>query len=167
MKSFQRMWAVWEKLPVISQLFCSLCFVAVLQYAGQPFDHSSVRFCARNGEYIILDTSWSSFVNPWSRKVSFVIGRHKVRMWVSLSYDVWGVWLSTGSFLQWIIEALLRWSFSCWSGLAQGPCEWGCFCDSTIHRSRDEDHGLWHPGADWADPSTPAAGERMDLNWNR
>lgn len=56
-------------------------FSAVLQYAGQPFDHSSIRFCARNGEYIILDTSWSSFVNPWSSKVSFVIGRHKVRMW--------------------------------------------------------------------------------------
>ncbi|XP_017278031.1 period circadian protein homolog 2 isoform X2 [Kryptolebias marmoratus] len=52
----------------------------LLQYAGQPFDHSSIRFCAQNGEYIILDTSWSSFVNPWSRKVSFVIGRHKVRM---------------------------------------------------------------------------------------
>ncbi|MEQ2168687.1 hypothetical protein GOODEAATRI_017383 [Goodea atripinnis] len=45
--------------------------------AGQPFDHSSIRFCARNGEYITIDTSWSSFVNPWSRKVSFVIGRHK------------------------------------------------------------------------------------------
>lgn len=54
--------------------------VSVLQYAGQPFDHSSIRFCARNGEYITIDTSWSSFVNPWSRKVSFVIGRHKVRM---------------------------------------------------------------------------------------
>ncbi|XP_062261192.1 period circadian protein homolog 2 isoform X2 [Platichthys flesus] len=52
----------------------------IIQYAGQPFDHSSIRFCARNGEYITLDTSWSSFVNPWSRKVSFVIGRHKVRM---------------------------------------------------------------------------------------
>ncbi|XP_041658479.1 period circadian protein homolog 2 isoform X2 [Cheilinus undulatus] len=52
----------------------------ILQYAGQPFEHSSIRFCVRNGEYIILDTSWSSFVNPWSRKVSFVIGRHKVRM---------------------------------------------------------------------------------------
>ncbi|XP_069053466.1 period circadian protein homolog 2 isoform X4 [Lepisosteus oculatus] len=51
----------------------------ILQYAGQPFDHSSIRFCARNGEYVTLDTSWSSFVNPWSRKVSFVIGRHKVR----------------------------------------------------------------------------------------
>ncbi|XP_043975634.1 period circadian protein homolog 2-like [Gambusia affinis] len=52
----------------------------ILQYAGQPFDQSSFRFCARNGEYITIDTSWSSFVNPWSRKVSFVIGRHKVRM---------------------------------------------------------------------------------------
>ncbi|XP_051555706.1 period circadian protein homolog 2-like isoform X2 [Myxocyprinus asiaticus] len=51
----------------------------ILQYAGQPFDHS-IRFCARNGEYVTIDTSWSSFVNPWSRKVSFVIGRHKVRM---------------------------------------------------------------------------------------
>uniref|UniRef100_A0A3P8XP44 Period circadian protein homolog 2 n=1 Tax=Esox lucius TaxID=8010 RepID=A0A3P8XP44_ESOLU len=52
----------------------------IIQFAGQPFDHSSIRFCARNGEYVIVDTSWSSFVNPWSHKVSFVIGRHKVRM---------------------------------------------------------------------------------------
>ncbi|XP_041751887.1 period circadian protein homolog 2 isoform X2 [Coregonus clupeaformis] len=52
----------------------------ILQYAGQPFDHSSIRFCTRSGEYVIIDTSWSSFVNPWSRKVSFIIGRHKVRM---------------------------------------------------------------------------------------
>ncbi|XP_026137259.1 period circadian protein homolog 2-like [Carassius auratus] len=52
----------------------------ILQYVGQPFDHSSIRFCVRNGEYITLDTSWCSFVNPWSRKVSFVIGRHKVHM---------------------------------------------------------------------------------------
>ncbi|XP_062843281.1 period circadian protein homolog 2-like [Trichomycterus rosablanca] len=52
----------------------------ILQYVGQAFDHSSIRLCTRNGEYITLDTSWSSFVNPWSRKVSFVIGRHKVRM---------------------------------------------------------------------------------------
>ncbi|KAK7163633.1 hypothetical protein R3I93_007626 [Phoxinus phoxinus] len=51
----------------------------ILQYAGQPFDHA-IRFCARNGEYITIDTSWSSFVNPWSRKMSFIIGRHKVRM---------------------------------------------------------------------------------------
>ncbi|XP_056612690.1 period circadian protein homolog 2-like isoform X2 [Triplophysa dalaica] len=52
----------------------------ILQYVGQPFDHSSIRFCVRNGEYITLDSSWCSFVNPWSRKVSFVMGRHKVRI---------------------------------------------------------------------------------------
>ncbi|KAM3823886.1 period circadian protein homolog 1 isoform 2-T4 [Vipera latastei] len=51
----------------------------ILQHAGQPFDHSPIRFCARNGEYVTIDTSWSSFVNPWSRKVSFIMGRHKVR----------------------------------------------------------------------------------------
>ncbi|CAB1348131.1 unnamed protein product [Coregonus sp. 'balchen'] len=51
----------------------------ILQYMGQPFDHS-IRFCARNGEYVTIDTSWSSFVKPWSRKVSFVTGRHKVCM---------------------------------------------------------------------------------------
>ncbi|XP_063771724.1 period circadian protein homolog 2-like isoform X2 [Pseudophryne corroboree] len=52
----------------------------ILQYGGQPFNFSPIRFCARNGEYITIDTSWSSFINPWSRKVSFIIGRHKVRM---------------------------------------------------------------------------------------
>ncbi|KAM4806492.1 period circadian protein homolog 3 isoform X6 [Urocitellus parryii] len=52
----------------------------VLKYAGHPpFEHSPIRFCTQNGDYVILDSSWSSFVNPWSRKVSFIIGRHKVR----------------------------------------------------------------------------------------
>ncbi|XP_043912380.1 period circadian protein homolog 3 isoform X2 [Protopterus annectens] len=53
----------------------------VLKYAGQPpFEHSPLRFCAQNGDYVMLDTSWTSFVNPWSRKVAFIIGRHRVRM---------------------------------------------------------------------------------------
>ncbi|XP_063786949.1 period circadian protein homolog 1-like isoform X2 [Pseudophryne corroboree] len=51
----------------------------VLQQAGQPFDHSPIRLCTRSGAYVTIDTSWSSFVNPWSRKVSFILGRHKVR----------------------------------------------------------------------------------------
>lgn len=51
----------------------------IFQFAGQPFDYSPLRMCARNGEYLTLDTSWSSFVNPWSRKVAFIVGRHKVR----------------------------------------------------------------------------------------
>ncbi|XP_058155772.1 period circadian protein homolog 2 [Dasypus novemcinctus] len=52
----------------------------ILQPGGQPFDYSPIRFRARNGEYVTLDTSWSSFVNPWSRKISFIIGRHRVRV---------------------------------------------------------------------------------------
>ncbi|XP_058993363.1 LOW QUALITY PROTEIN: period circadian protein homolog 3 [Mustela lutreola] len=60
----------------------------VLKYAGHPpFEHSPIRFCTQNGDYVILDSSWSSFVNPWSRKVSFIIGRHKVRT-SPLSEDV-------------------------------------------------------------------------------
>nr|XP_043879530.1 period circadian protein homolog 3 isoform X2 [Solea senegalensis] len=52
----------------------------VLKYAGQPpFEHSPMRLCCQNGDYVTLDTSWSSFINPWSRKVAFIIGRHKVR----------------------------------------------------------------------------------------
>ncbi|XP_030633330.1 period circadian protein homolog 3 [Chanos chanos] len=52
----------------------------ILKYAGQPpFEHSPIRFRCQNGDYITLDTSWSSFINPWSRKVAFIIGRHKVR----------------------------------------------------------------------------------------
>nr|XP_044986901.1 period circadian protein homolog 1 isoform X2 [Jaculus jaculus] len=59
----------------------------ILQLAGQPFDHSPIRFCARNGEYVTMDTSWAGFVHPWSRKVAFVLGRHKVRT-VPLNEDV-------------------------------------------------------------------------------
>uniref|UniRef100_G3Q6L3 PAS domain-containing protein n=1 Tax=Gasterosteus aculeatus aculeatus TaxID=481459 RepID=G3Q6L3_GASAC len=51
----------------------------IFQFAGQPFEHAPLRMCARNGEYLTIDTSWSSFVNPWSRKVAFIVGRHKVR----------------------------------------------------------------------------------------
>ncbi|XP_051873667.1 period circadian protein homolog 2 isoform X2 [Pristis pectinata] len=62
----------------------------ILKQAGQPFEHSPVRFCTQNGEYITIDTSWSSFINPWSRKVSFIIGRHKVRTG-PLNEDVFAV----------------------------------------------------------------------------
>ncbi|KAL7374430.1 hypothetical protein ABVT39_000406 [Epinephelus coioides] len=51
----------------------------IFQFAGQPFDYTPLRMCARSGEYLTIDTSWSSFVNPWSRKVAFIVGRHKVR----------------------------------------------------------------------------------------
>ncbi|KAM9409212.1 period circadian protein homolog 3 isoform 2-T2 [Pholidichthys leucotaenia] len=64
----------------------------VLKYAGQsPFEHSPVRLRCQNGDYITMDTSWSSFINPWSRKVAFIIGRHKVRT-SPLNEDVFAAW---------------------------------------------------------------------------
>ncbi|KAL0965954.1 hypothetical protein UPYG_G00288620 [Umbra pygmaea] len=64
----------------------------ILQFAGQPFDHSSIRLLLYKNGVVRRhrDTSWSSFVNPWSRKVSFVIGRHKVRM-APVNEDVFAV----------------------------------------------------------------------------
>ncbi|KAL6111686.1 per3 [Pungitius sinensis] len=60
----------------------------VLKYAGQPtIEHSPVRLRCHNGDHITLETSWSSFINPWSRKVAFIIGRHKVRT-IPLNKDV-------------------------------------------------------------------------------
>ncbi|MBW00638.1 Period circadian protein 2, partial [Eschrichtius robustus] len=74
------------KTPVLVQLHPSdrplmlAIHKKIVQSGGQPFDYSPIRFRARNGEYITLDTSWSSFINPWSRKISFIIGRHRVRV---------------------------------------------------------------------------------------
>ncbi|XP_045426530.1 period circadian protein homolog 3 isoform X3 [Pipistrellus kuhlii] len=52
----------------------------VLRFAGHaPFEHRPVRFCTHNGDYVTLDSSWASCVDPWSRKVALVLGRHRVR----------------------------------------------------------------------------------------
>lgn len=36
------------------------------------------RMLTQNGDYLKLETEWSSFINPWSRKLEFVIGKHFV-----------------------------------------------------------------------------------------
>lgn len=73
--------------PIMLSMHCK-----VLKYAGQsPFEHSPVRFRCQNGDYVTLDTSWSSYIDPWSRKVAFIIGRHKVRTG-PLNEDVFAAW---------------------------------------------------------------------------
>lgn len=32
----------------------------------------------QNGDYVRLETEWSSFINPWSKKLEFVIGKHHI-----------------------------------------------------------------------------------------
>lgn len=46
--------------------------------AGAAFRSQPYRFLIRNGCYVTLETEWTSFVNPWSRKLEFVVGHHRV-----------------------------------------------------------------------------------------
>ncbi|XP_072934869.1 period circadian protein-like [Epargyreus clarus] len=39
---------------------------------------NSFRMMTQNGDFIKLETEWSSLINPWSRKLEFVIGKHHV-----------------------------------------------------------------------------------------
>ena len=43
-----------------------------------PIRSRSYRFRVRNGGYIVVETDWSCFINPWSKKLEFVIGKHTV-----------------------------------------------------------------------------------------
>lgn len=45
---------------------------------GAAFRSQPYRFRIRNGCYVTLETEWTSFVNPWSRKLEFVVGHHRV-----------------------------------------------------------------------------------------
>ena len=54
------------------QLF-EIPFFSLLAPRSRPY-----RFMVRNGGYIVLETDWSCFINPWSRKLEFVIGKHTV-----------------------------------------------------------------------------------------
>lgn len=46
--------------------------------AGSVFRSKPYRFAVQNGGFAIIETEWSSFVNPWSRRLEFVIGLHRV-----------------------------------------------------------------------------------------
>ena len=55
------------------------------QTGGVSFCSKPYRLLARNGCYITIETDWTSFVNPWLRKLEFVIGNHRVIKGLSLS----------------------------------------------------------------------------------
>lgn len=46
--------------------------------AGATFRSQPYRFLIQNSCYVTLETEWTSFVNPWSRKLEFVVGHHRV-----------------------------------------------------------------------------------------
>ncbi|XP_018302518.1 period circadian regulator isoform X5 [Mycetomoellerius zeteki] len=62
-----------EDLPFIKDIY-----ETVIKLEGSSFRSKPYRFAVQNGGYIVLETEWSSFINPWTKKLEFVVGQHRV-----------------------------------------------------------------------------------------
>ncbi|XP_020277747.1 period circadian protein isoform X2 [Pseudomyrmex gracilis] len=62
-----------EDLPFIKDIY-----ETVIRLEGFSFRSKPYRFAVQNGDYVILETEWSSFINPWTKKLEFVVGQHRV-----------------------------------------------------------------------------------------
>lgn len=65
-----------EELPFLKEVYETVMLKGAK--TGTSFCSQPYRFLVQNGNYIKMQTEWSSFVNPWSRKLEFVIGHHRV-----------------------------------------------------------------------------------------
>merc|ERR1712106_783457 len=54
------------------------CFEIIMIEQGKPYKSKPIRFKIKNGGYITISSWWSSFINPWSRQLEFVHGKHTV-----------------------------------------------------------------------------------------
>ncbi|XP_062614835.1 period circadian protein homolog 1-like isoform X1 [Saccostrea cucullata] len=45
---------------------------------GTPFKSKPIRLRTRNGCWLTVETEWSSFANPWSHRLEFIIGQHRL-----------------------------------------------------------------------------------------
>ncbi|XP_076163774.1 period circadian regulator isoform X5 [Ptiloglossa arizonensis] len=62
-----------EDLPFIKDIY-----EIVIRLEGDSFRSKPYRFGVQNGGYVVLETEWSSFINPWTKKLEFVVGQHRV-----------------------------------------------------------------------------------------
>jgi len=53
-------------------------FEKLVDTRGQPGHSEAVRMRTQNRSYISLNSTWSSFINPWTQKLEFVMGKHTV-----------------------------------------------------------------------------------------
>uniref|UniRef100_A0A0A9VU86 Period circadian protein n=2 Tax=Lygus hesperus TaxID=30085 RepID=A0A0A9VU86_LYGHE len=58
--------------------FLKEVYEAVIKEERHPFRSKPYRFLCQNGGYVLIETELSSFINPWTRKLEFIIGQHKV-----------------------------------------------------------------------------------------
>ncbi|KAH0953602.1 hypothetical protein HN011_012556, partial [Eciton burchellii] len=62
-----------EDLPFIKDIY-----ETVIKSESSSFRSKPYRFAVQNGGCVVLDTEWSSFINPWTKKLEFVVGQHRV-----------------------------------------------------------------------------------------
>lgn len=62
-----------EDLPFIKDIY-----ETVIRLEGSSFRSKPYRFAVQNGGCVVLETEWSSFINPWTKKLEFVVGQHRV-----------------------------------------------------------------------------------------
>ena len=62
-----------QDLPYIKEVFEN----AMLEQ-GKAIKSRNIRFKVRNGGFILVNSWWSCFINPWSRQLEFVNGKHYV-----------------------------------------------------------------------------------------
>ncbi|XP_058823804.1 period circadian protein-like [Topomyia yanbarensis] len=65
-----------EDMPILKQIYEMVMVKG--QTVGSTYASPSYRFLIQNGGHIVLQTEWTSFVNPWSRMIELIIGNHRV-----------------------------------------------------------------------------------------
>lgn len=63
---------------IIHVWFLYLSLKQVIRLEGSSFRSKPYRFAVQNGGCVVLETEWSSFINPWTKKLEFVVGQHRV-----------------------------------------------------------------------------------------
>ncbi|KAG8039680.1 hypothetical protein G9C98_000409 [Cotesia typhae] len=62
-----------EEMPIIKEIYKT-----IIRHSGAAFKSKPYRFNIKNGEYVLLETKWSGFINPWTKKIEFIVGQHRV-----------------------------------------------------------------------------------------
>ncbi|XP_066251347.1 period circadian protein [Euwallacea similis] len=65
-----------EDMPFLKEVYKSV--MKTCQNNGSVFRSKPYRFLVQNGCFAMIETEWSSVVNPWSRRLEFVISLHQV-----------------------------------------------------------------------------------------
>ncbi|CAH0753179.1 unnamed protein product [Bemisia tabaci] len=62
-----------EDLPMLRDVYKEVMSEQGHLVASKPY-----KFKCQNGSFAVIETEWSTFINPWTKNLEFVIGQHKV-----------------------------------------------------------------------------------------